>query len=160
MSSITAAKAQPALRSLQATDASSTDAPEAQPAQRLGLSPYDELAATALVMGDGKAELVEHVRQRADALAGPDRDSVRLRVIARALSIAAESMNLLQSLLGARLAKGDLKGVELMEKTLARVEKRLDLLLTQHREESHQGQKPLSVHVGHVDALTVRGGGE
>lgn len=122
---------------------------------RLGLSWLDQLAVGAFTTGDTR-ELIEHARGLAESLAGPDRDGSRLRLLSRAVAEARVHEQVLIALLADRLAKRD-PGVDLVERVLRGVTKRLALLSEQHRVECSGGRRTV-VMVGHADNVDVRPG--
>ncbi len=124
---------------------------------RIGLSSVDRLGLERLVTGDVSA-VTEVARGLADALAGPDRDQVRLRTLARAISVARTEQSLLDGMLMERLAKRDIEGVELVTKVLHGVSGRLMKLIDAHRLESAQ-QRRVAVVVGHADHVNIEGVG-
>jgi hypothetical protein len=125
-------------------------------APRLVLSPLDKAAAVAFA-GDGDlADLIEDARQLAEALAGDDGDQARVRLLARATSAARTQQRVLEVLLGARLAKRDAEGVELINRTLDGVSRRLVALVKQLSVESALSKRP-TVYVAHAEEGNLAG---
>jgi hypothetical protein len=126
---------------------------------RLALSLLDQAAVSAFVTGDpGEvAALVEDARQLAEALAGEGGDGARVRLLARAASAARTQQRVLEVMLGDRLAKRDVQGVELVTKALEGVTKRLTAVLKQLSAESALAKRP-AVYIGHADEVNLRDG--
>jgi hypothetical protein len=127
------------------------------PAPQLALSSLDQAAVAAFMGGDSGevAELVEDARKMAAALAGDDGDGARVRLLSRATAEARTQQRVLEVVLGDRLAKRDVQGVELVNKTLDGVTKRLTALLKQLAMESALAKRP-SVYVAHADEVNLR----
>jgi hypothetical protein len=130
---------------------------EPSPPPRLGLPALDQLALTAFTTGDA-AQLVEHARDLAGALAAPDGDTTRRRTIARALAVTRSQMDLVDAAMGEALGRRDFEAVKALTKLADSMTRRLKMLLEEHRIELGR-DKPVQMFVAHADTVTVRGGG-
>ncbi|WP_242370677.1 hypothetical protein [Anaeromyxobacter sp. SG26] len=126
------------------------------PTPRLGLSRLDQAAVAAFTSGD-TGEIVEDTRQLADALAGPDGDPARVRLMARAVAAARTQQRVLEALLGDRLAKRDREGVELVTAVLDGVSRRLAMFTKHLAAESALRRRP-TVVIGRADTVSIGGG--
>jgi len=122
---------------------------------RLGLSWLDELATTAFVSGE-TSQLVSLVRDSAEALAGPDRNEARMRLLARSIAVTRAHESALEQLLGERLAARDERGTNLVNKVLTATTRRLAALLAEHRMACAVEPHRTMVAVGHADRVTVK----
>jgi hypothetical protein len=132
------------------------DLAPSQPASpsRLGLTPLDQAAVITFAGGSGTSDLVEDARQLAEALAGPDGDAARVRLLARATAAARTQERVLEILLGEQVAKRDVEGVELINRTLDGVSRRLVALVKQLAVESSLRKRP-TVFINHADEVTL-----
>jgi hypothetical protein len=129
----------------------------ANPAPRLALSALDQAALLAFGGSADVAEMCEDARLLAAALAGDDGDQARVRLLARATSAARTQQRVLEVVLGDRLAKRDAEGVELVNKTLDAVSRRLVALVKQLAMESSLRKRP-TVVIGHADEVNLHDG--
>jgi hypothetical protein len=127
------------------------------PQSRLGLPALDLLALTSFTTGNA-AQLVEHARGLAEALAGAEGDATRKRTIARVLAITRSQMDLIDAAMGEALGRRDLEVVKALTKLADSMTRRLKTLLEEHRIELGR-DKPVQMFVAHADTVTVRGGG-
>lgn len=125
------------------------------PQPRLGLPPLDQLALTSFTTGNA-AQLVEHARDLAGALAAPDGDTTRRRTIARALSVTRSQMDLVDAAMGEALGRRDLEAVKALTKLADSMTRRFKMLLEEHRIELGR-DTPVQMFFAHADAVTVRG---
>ena len=123
---------------------------------RLGLSRLDQAAVAAFTAGD-TGEIVEDARQLAAALAGPDGDPARVRLMARAVAAARTQQRVLEALLGDRLAKRDREGVELVTTVLEGVSRRLAMFTRHLAAESALRRRP-TVVIGRADTVSIGDG--
>ncbi len=130
---------------------------EPSPPPRLGLPALDQLALTSFTTGDA-AQLVEHARDLAGALAAPDGDTTRRRTIARGLSVTRSQMDLIDAAVGEALGRRDFEAVKALTKLVDSMTRRFKALLEEHRVELGR-DRPVQVLVAHADSVTVRGGG-
>ena len=94
----------------------------------------------------------------ATALAGPDREAARLRLISRAVATERARQVVLEALLDQHLAARDFDAVGAINKVLSSTTKRtLCALLREHVAASNLGQRA-TVMVGHADAVHVGSG--
>jgi hypothetical protein len=111
----------------------------------LGFSKYDKasaLAFTSAVFPPATAEeVVEHARQLAEALAGPDGDSCRVRTLARRVAVSRAQAEQLDSLLAAAVKRQDFVAARALNGLLTGATKRMTVLLEQLAREA----KPRSV---------------
>jgi hypothetical protein len=121
--------------------------------QRVGLTPLDRAAAVAFAGGSGISALVDEAQRLAEDLAGPDGDRARVQLLARATSATRIQQQVLEVMIGDRLAKRDLQGVELVDRVLEGVSRRLGALLRQLAAESALAKRP-SVLV-HATEVTI-----
>ncbi|WP_426751129.1 hypothetical protein [Myxococcus sp. Y35] len=138
-----------------ATDNQSAPALGKTQPSRVGLSVYDQAAAAAFVTG-GTGDLMEHVRQHAEALAGPESRGVRVRTLARAVSRASLQLTNLEQLLGDCLAKRDEAGVAMVDKVLRSTTARLTALLAELRREEEGPQRSVVV-MARTDNVNITG---
>jgi hypothetical protein len=131
---------------------------EPSPLPRLGLPALDQLALTAFTSGDSAAQLVDHARDLAGALAAPDGDTTRRRTIARALAITRSQLDLVDAAMGEALGRRDFEAVKALTKLADSLTRRFKMLLEEHRIELGR-DKPVQMFVAHADSVTVRGGG-
>jgi hypothetical protein len=131
------------------------DASLARAEPRLGLPTLDQLALTSFVTGDA-AQLVEHARSMAEALAGTDGDAVRQRTVARALAITRCQLDLIDAALGQALGQRDLEAVKVLTKLADSMTRRLRILLDEHRIELGR-DRPVQMFVAHADTVKVGG---
>ena len=120
----------------------------------LAFAPVDRLALARLVSGDASAA-VEHARSLAAALAGPDRDEVRLRVLAKTLASERTLYALLETVLTERVARGDARGVRTANEALRGSVVRLERLAIAHRLEATAGQRPNVVLINNAQNVQV-----
>jgi hypothetical protein len=125
------------------------------PAPRLGLTTLDQRAVTAFASGS-TSELVEEARALAEALAGDGGDFARVRLLARALAAARTQERVLESLLGGCLAKRDEQGVDLIQKVLYGVTRRVTMLCRELERESTARRRPVVI-IGHAESVQVGG---
>jgi hypothetical protein len=111
------------------------------------------LALERLVSGSAE-DAIEHARSLAAALAGPDRDEVRLRLLSKSLAHERTLQCLLERVLSDRTARGDREGIRTANEALRGATDRLVRLLAAHRLESTAGQRPL-VFVAPGNAVQV-----
>jgi hypothetical protein len=104
------------------------------PAQRLGLSWLDEQNATAFTSNSAK-QLLEEIRARAEALAGPGGSPARRRTLAKALAICNSQISILQTIQGSALLAQKFKAAEQLDRMLERLTRRFAVLLEAHRHE-------------------------
>jgi hypothetical protein len=130
---------------------------EPSPPPRLGLPALDQLALTSFSTGDA-AQLVEHARDLAGALAAPDGDTTRRRTIARVLAVTRSQMDLVDAAMGDALGRRDFEAVKALTKLADSMTRRFKVLLEEHRVELGR-DKPVQMFVAHADTVTVRGGG-
>jgi hypothetical protein len=123
----------------------------------LGLPALDQLALTAFTAGDA-AQIVDHARDLAGALASLDGDNTRRRTIARSLSVTRSQMDLIDAAVGEALGRRDFEAVKALTKLADSMTKRLKMLLEEHRIELGR-DTPVQMFVAHADTVTVRGGG-
>lgn len=114
------------------------------PAQRLALTPLDQLAATAFASGE-VGQLLEQVRARAEVLCGPDGLGLRLRLISKRLATCEVQVEILEALTGKALATRDFEGLRNVDLLLRSFTARLVLLRREHAEELRQRQRPTVV---------------
>lgn len=128
--------------------------PSEPPTPSLALSGLDVMGLQAF-FGNGDAnamaDLVEHARGLAEGLAGPSRNDVRIRTLARATAITRIHMSALEKLLGDRLAAHDFVGAKAVERHLKGATDRLVRLLEQHRADSRVAPSNLLL----IDNMTV-----
>ena len=124
---------------------------------RLGLPALDQLALTAFTTGDA-AQLVEHARGMAEALASNDGDATRRRTIARLLAVARSQVDLIDAAVGEAMGRRDFDAVKALTKLEDSMTRRLKMLLEEHRIELGR-DRPVQMFVAHADSVTVRGGG-
>jgi hypothetical protein len=117
----------------------------------------DLLALTSFTTGNA-AQLVEHARGLAEALAGAEGDATRQRTIARVLAITRSQMDLIDAAMGEALGRRDLEVVKALTKLADSMTRRFKTLLEEHRIELGR-DKPVQMFVAHADTVTVRGGG-
>jgi hypothetical protein len=129
--------------------------PTPPPPQRFGLPRLDQVALTAFVEGDA-AELLEHARGLAEALASTDSTGARRRTLARALSVCRCQMDLADAALGQALDRRDYAGMEALGKIMDRLTRRFRVLLEEHRLESAMSQ-PVQMVIGHAENVNVGG---
>ncbi len=122
---------------------------------RVGLSVYDQAAAATFAAGD-TGELVEHVRQHAEALAGPESRAVRARTLARAVARASMQLTNLEQMLGECLARHDEAGVTMVDKLLRSTTARLTALLAELRREEEGPQRSVVV-MARTDNVNITG---
>jgi hypothetical protein len=125
---------------------------------RIGFSEFDQRAITALTSGDPNA-LLEHARGLAEALTGADASGCRRRTISRALAICRSQEEALEAILGEALGRRDFAAVAAIDKLLARLTKRLEMLLREHRLETQQ-QRPAVVVGINANTVNLGAGGE
>ncbi|MGZ3457837.1 MAG: hypothetical protein ACXU86_04950 [Archangium sp.] len=130
---------------------------EPSPPPRLGLPALDQLALTSFTTGDA-AQLVEHARGLAEALASNGGDTTRRRTISRALSVTRSAMDLVDAAMGEALGRRDFEAVKALTKLADVQTRRLKMLLEEHRIELGR-DRPVQMFVAHADSVTVRGGG-
>ena len=130
---------------------------EPSPPPRFGLPALDQLALTSFATGDA-AQLVEHARDLAEALASNNGDATRRRTIARALAVTRSQMDLLDATMGDALGRRDFEAVKALTKLADSMTRRFKVLLEEHRVELGR-DKPVQMFVAHADTVTVRGGG-
>jgi hypothetical protein len=111
---------------------------------RVGLSGFDQAAAATFVAG-GTGEIVEHVRQHAEALAGPESRAVRVRTLARAVAWTSIQLTNLEQMLGECLARHDEAGVTIVDKLLRSSTTRLTAPLAELRREEEGPQRSVVV---------------
>jgi hypothetical protein len=115
----------------------------------------DQLALTSFTTGDA-AQLLEHARDLAEALASKDGDTTRRRTIARALAVTRSQMDLIDAAVGEALGRRDLEAVKALTKLADSMTRRLSVLLEEHRIELGR-DAPVQMFVAHADSVTVRG---
>jgi len=102
----------------------------------------DQLAVTSFTTG-GAAQLVEHARGLAEALAGPDGDGTRRRTIVRALAVTHTQMDLIDTAAGEALGRRDLEVVRVLTKLADSMTRRFEMLLEEHRIELGRDKLPM-----------------
>jgi hypothetical protein len=111
----------------------------------LGFSKYDRasaLAFTSAVFPPTTAEeVVEHARQLAEALAGPDGSSCRVRTLARRVAVCRAQAEQLDVLLAAAVKRADFVAARALNGLLTGATKRMTVLLEHLAREA----KPRSV---------------
>jgi hypothetical protein len=116
-----------------------------RPPPPLGFSPYDRasaLAFTSAVFPPTTAEeVVEHARQLAEALAGPDGSSCRVRTLARRVAVCRAQAEQLDVLLAAAVKRADFVAARALNGLLTGATKRMTVLLEHLAREA----KPRSV---------------
>ncbi|MBZ4414701.1 hypothetical protein K8640_41445 [Myxococcus sp. XM-1-1-1] len=138
-----------------ATDNQSAPALSKPQPPRVGLSGFDQAAAATFVTGD-TGELVEHVRQHAEALSGPASREVRARTLARAVARASLQLTNLEQMLGDCLARRDEAGVTMVDKLLRSTTARLTALLAELRREEEGPQRSVVV-MARTDNVNITG---
>jgi len=133
--------------------------PDPDPPRQLGFSNFDNAAVTAFAKGDATAvaQLIEATRSLAEALAGPEGDTVRVRMLARIVSTARTQQRLLEALLGERLAQRDFEAVDAIEKVLDGLAKRLSMMTKHLRAESEMRRRPV-VLINNAEKVSIGGG--
>lgn len=102
------------------------------------------------------ADLDRLVLQSAQALIGPERAEVRLRMTAKALAMARAKLLVVEALLDARLAASDDKGVRQLAKVVDGARRHFVALLAEHRHACEGGrQMPVRVSIGQAEAVNV-----
>jgi hypothetical protein len=132
--------------------------PEPEPPRQLGFSSFDNAAVTAFAKGDATAvaQLIESTRLLAEALAGPEGDTVRVRMLARIVATARTQQRLLEALLGERLAQRDFEAVDAIEKVLNGVASRLSVMTRHLRAESETRRRPV-VLINNAERVSIGG---
>ena len=82
---------------------------EGSPIRRLGLTWLDEQHATSFLTSGSTKQVLEEIRARAEALAGPDGTPVRRRTLAKALAICNSQLSFLQTMQGNALRAQNFK---------------------------------------------------
>lgn len=95
------------------------------------------------------------VLNTAQALVGPEREEVRLRMTAKALAATRARLLVLEALLDARLAAGDAAGVRESSRLVEGVRRHLVALLAEHRACDAGRRTPVKVMVGQADAVNI-----
>lgn len=139
------------------TDVTPPPAREQIADRRVRLTAIDKLALDALVDPRDVPALTAIVEASATALAGPDRNEARLRLVSRAVASQRARMLVLEGLLDEHLAAGKMSTVAEIDKLLLSTTKRLSLLLAEHRAACSAGHRA-TVVVGHADSISVEGG--
>nr|MBK7070636.1 hypothetical protein [Deltaproteobacteria bacterium] len=102
------------------------------------------------------ADLDRLVLQTAQALVGPERAEVRLRMTAKALAMARAKLLVVEALLDARLAANDDRGVRQLARVVDGARRHFVALLAEHRHACEGGRRtPVKVTVGQVDAVNI-----
>jgi hypothetical protein len=144
---------------MDATSAASParEAEEQAPPRRLGLSPLDKMATSALFRGDPNA-LLEMVRACAESLANPEsreRDAARVRLLSREIGIVKAQVDLLMTDIGVRMQAGDERGALLADKLAVSATRRLQILCAEHRACGLAERQPNVVAIGHADHVRI-----
>ena len=126
-------------------------------APRVALNEIERRVVTALLAGDASTAVVEHVVSRASALAGPDGPAVRRRSVSKGIAVLEMQLTQLSLLLSEAAARRDSDAVDLLDRAVAGVTKRLCALLQEHRFEETRGLRS-AVVVGVANNVTVQGG--
>lgn len=125
------------------------------PVPKVQFGPLEVRALEQIVSGDASAA-IEHARGLAEALAGSDRDGVRLRLLSKALAQERALQALLESVLAEQVARGSLRGIHAVNEALRGCVARLERLAVAHRQESLSGQRTPVVMIGHADSVDIR----
>lgn len=125
------------------------------PQLRVGLSPLDRLALTGLASDGDVQAIIGWVTDSATALAGPDREASRLRLISRAVATQRARELVYEAMLDERLLARDFEGATAINKILTETTKRLARLLREHQAACLVGHHDVVVAVAHVDQINV-----
>ncbi len=133
---------------------------EPAPPPRLGLNLADELAIQELLRTDDQTAVAlrQHLLAAADALAGPDRDDSRVRLLAKLIATSRVRMAAWEALRDQRLAARDVDAVELLDRLITRESRRLLSYMEEHRMSSETRQRSVTLAAAHVSGLVVRSG--
>lgn len=126
------------------------------PLRRPTLTPADSLG---LFGGTDSPFIRDQAESLATALAGLDRNGVRLRLVGKLASVERQNLAFAQRMLSEALRRRDRAGVDLAEKVVRGIHARLLSLLREHRQSCEREQRPaVYVAVGQADRVTVQGG--
>jgi hypothetical protein len=128
------------------------------PTRALGLSEYDRSAITAFVTGEpGEInKLIADTRQLAEALAGPDGDGARVRLLSRHAAACRTQLRILEELLAQRMAARDFESVAALNRTLDGVAKRMVMAVKLLGVESALRRRPM-VTLTRTESVTFSG---
>lgn len=122
----------------------------------LEVSPLETLSLEGLVRGDASA-VVTFARGLSEALAGPDGDGARRRMLAKALAAERALQVVLEAVLVEQLAKGNTKALGSVNALLDATVRRLERLAAAHRADVQADRRAMIV-VGHADEVNVAAG--
>ena len=126
-------------------------------APRIALTWLDQQAISGLVDGDAEP-LLAVVRDSASALAGPDRDQARVRLLARDLASMRARQSLVESGLDESVRVGNDKRALLLDKLLTSCVRRLAMLLAEHRLTCTAETRPQIIAVQNAAQVVVQAG--
>lgn len=119
-------------------------APVEQPVQRLAFTELERAAMTGVVNG-GEAQVLEHAKVRAAAFTSADGAQVRLRSLARAVTVAETQMNEFNALLLKVLMNRDFAAAKAVNACARDATRRFVSLMDELRVESQGGRRAVLV---------------
>jgi hypothetical protein len=133
---------------------SSTVSPiPALPQTRVGLNAVERLAAGGLLEGEGAAEFLDLVKDRATAFTAYTADSGR-RSLARAVAVAEAQLQSISARLAVCIAVRDLETARVLDRILSSASRRYCQLMEALQSEAHRGKRLVLV-VGNASQVNV-----
>ncbi len=128
-------------------------------APRLAFNAIESRAITELVR-DPSGTVITNTRDRATALAGPDRDAVRLRSLARAAAVAEATLQQMNLLLVTAIRTHDLDTAKALSKLVDGANRRYCELAAQLGLEDDGARHHPVLFIAAANAVNVGAGGE